>query len=288
LLRRDPEKLNEQRKSISVIKKSPDVTARLLEVVSKSALLRTLDHQQKTAIVDAFTGPLVKCANEDIIVQGDIGDVFYLIEEGLVDVFISKNKQPAVKVHTYSAGNSFGELAIMYNAPRAATCRAQTDCKLWALDRISFKVIVVAAAMQKREMYVGFLKQVQILQSLSEMEIMAMADALAEESFPEGTKVCSEGQDGDFFYIVKEGQASCFKTNENGEDVIVATLKSGNYFGEIALLTKKPRQATVKAIGGPLTVLSLDRATFKRVLGPLDEILKRNMELYNTEMAKGI
>jgi cAMP-dependent protein kinase regulator len=73
-----------------------------------------------------------------------------------------------------------------YNAPRAATCRASSDVKLWALDRVSFKVIVVAAAMQKRETYIGFLKQVPILSSLTEMEVMTMADSLAEEVYNDG------------------------------------------------------------------------------------------------------
>ena len=65
-----------------------------------------------------------------------------------------------------------------------------------------------------------------------------------------------------------------------GEDKKVATLTAGMYFGEISLLTTKPRQATVKAVG-TLNVLALDRYTFTRVLGNLDEIMKRNMEEYN-------
>lgn len=156
----DPNKLKAQMTQVTSIEKSPEVANRLLEVVSKSPLLRTLDEEQRDMIVKAFSGPLMKQPGEDVIVQGEIGDIFYLLEDGLVDVYVSKKGGPETKVHTYTPGNSFGELAIMYNAPRAATCRAQTEAKLWALDRVSFKVIVVAAAMQKREMYVGFLKNV--------------------------------------------------------------------------------------------------------------------------------
>ena len=63
-----------------------------------------------------------------------------------------------------------------------------------------------------------------------------------------------------------------------------------NYFldiTEIVLLTKKPRQATVTA-SGVLKVLALERATFRRVFGNLDEIMKRNMEEYNKYAASGI
>ena len=277
----DPNKLKEQKANLVVIEKSPEVVSTLLEVVSKSPLLRTLDEEQRDQMVKAFSGPLIKEDGEDIIVEGDIGDVFYLIEEGNVDVYVSK--VPDTVVHTYSPGDSFGELAIMYNAPRAATCRSKGVSKLWALDRVSFKVIVVAAAMQKREKFVGFLKQVPILESLTEMELMTMADSMAEEKYNDGDVICTQGDAGNYFYIVHEGAAICKQKDAEGEDKVVAELESGNYFGEIALLTQKPRQATVVA-SGTLKVLALDKATFTRVMGPLDDIMKRNMSSYNKHM----
>lgn len=283
----DPEKLKEQMSQVTCIEKSEDVKNRLLQVVAKSPLLRTLDDDQKEMIVKAFSGPITKQEGENIIVQGEIGETFYLLEEGKVDVYVKKGDAEEMKVHTYQPGSSFGELALMYNAPRAATCRAASECKLWQLDRVSFRVIVVAATMQKREVYAGFLKNVPILANLSDMEIMALADALAEEKYEDGSTVCTQGEPGDYFYIIK-GTAVCTKKNaETGAEDVVANLDSGKYFGEIALLTEKPRQATVKA-SGLLKVLALDRATFTRVFGPMDDILKRNMDQYNLYAAKDI
>lgn len=212
----DPAKLRDQISNISIIPKSPEVAEDLSRVVGKSLLLRTLDPDQKDFIIKAFAGPLFKPAGEDIIVQGDIGDVFYLLEEGTVDVFVSKGGQDPAKVHTYTRGDSFGELAILYNTPRAATCRAQTDCKLWTLDRVSFKAIVVAAAMIKRETFQAFLEQVPLLQSLSPLEIMTLADSLAEEKYVDGDTVCREGDKGDYFYIIREGMErfSCLMFGE--------------------------------------------------------------------------
>jgi cAMP-dependent protein kinase regulator len=275
----DPNKLKAQMSQVTNIPKSPEVTETLLRVVSKSPLLRTLDAEQKDLIVKAFSGPLVKSPGEDVIVQGDIGDTFYLLEDGSVDVYIKKGGNPEVKVHTYKPGDAFGELAIMYNAPRAATCRVATDSKLWALDRVSFKVIVVAAAMQKRETYKNFLQQVPILSSLTEMEVLTLADSLAEETHQDGDMICRQGDEGNYFYIIKEGKAECFQTDAAGEEKLVASLGEGHYFGEIALLTSKPRQATVKA-KGVLKVLAIDRATFTRVFGSMDVIMKRNLEQY--------
>ena len=283
----DPSKLKAQMSQVASIEKSPEITANLLTVVGRSPLLRTLDIEQKDMIVKAFSGPLTKGPGEDIIVQGDIGDVFYLLEEGSVDVLISKNKADPIKVHSYKPGDSFGELAIMYNAPRAATCRAATECKLWALDRVSFKVIVVAAAMQKRELYKSFLEKVDILSSLNEMEVMTLADSLAEEKYDDGAIVFNQGDEGNYFYIVRTGKVKCLQVDAEGNQKEVASLKEGSYFGEIALLTSKPRQATVKA-DGAVSVLALDRATFTRVLGNLEDIMKRNMDQYTKYAVQGI
>jgi len=273
----DPSKMKEQMKNLVVHPKDEAVKAELLRVVQKSPLLKMLDQEQKDKIVDAFAGPLTKEEGEDIIVQGEIGDVFYLLEEGAVDIYIKKGDMPeAIKVHTYKPGDAFGELAIMYNAPRAATCRAAGKCKLWSLDRLSFKVIVVAAAMLKRELYQGFLEKVPILQTCNGGEIQTLADSLTEETYESGAEICKEGEEGNFFYIIKEGKAVCAIGSKD-----VATLTDGSYFGEIALMTSKPRQATVRA-DGILKVLALDRATFTRVLGSMEDIMKRNMAQYQS------
>jgi len=271
------------------VEKPADVTARLQTVVSHSPLLRTLDEEHRDQLIKAFTGPEIKQPGETVIKQGDIGDVFYLLEEGNIDVFIKKGDADETKVHTYKPGDGFGELAIMYNAPRAATCRVAEDApaKVWALDRNSFRVIVVAAAMLRRETYQGFLAKVPILQTLTEMEIMTLADSLAEEKFKDGDVVCAQGEEGEYFYIIKEGGAVCSQVDAEGNDRTVATLTAGHYFGEISLLTTKPRQATVKAAGS-LTVLAIDRATFTRVFGHLDDLMKRNMDEYNKYAAASI
>lgn len=53
--------------------------------------------------------------------------------------------------------------------------------------------------------------------------------------------------------------------------------KVGDYFGELALMKDQPRAATIKPKGGGCKVLSLDRRTFKRLLGPLGDLLKQKV-----------
>merc|ERR1719223_1291009 len=141
--------------------------------------------------------------------------------------------------------------------------------------------------MIKRETYQGFLESVPILSTLNPGEFQTLADSLTEEKYSDGTSICTQGEEGNFFYVIKEGTAVCTVVDASGESKEVATLDKGGYFGEIALMQSKPRQATVKA-KGELAVLAIDRATFTRVLGNLDGILKRNVEQYTKWNAQNI
>eukprot|EP00595_Chromulina_sp_UTEXLB2642_P003768 CAMPEP_0196764792 /NCGR_PEP_ID=MMETSP1095-20130614/6857_1 /TAXON_ID=96789 ORGANISM="Chromulina nebulosa, Strain UTEXLB2642" /NCGR_SAMPLE_ID=MMETSP1095 /ASSEMBLY_ACC=CAM_ASM_000446 /LENGTH=426 /DNA_ID=CAMNT_0042121243 /DNA_START=110 /DNA_END=1391 /DNA_ORIENTATION=+ len=262
----NPNQIKELIDHIPNYPKSSEVTTELYSTINHSFLLKTLDSEQKDLIVKAFQGPIYKREGEDIIKQGEIGDVFFLLDDGIVDVYVNKQNNET-KVHTYKSGDSFGELAILYNTPRAATCRAQSDCKLWTLDRVSFKAIIVAKAMQKRELYEAFLKQVPILSSLTDNELLTLADSLAEEKYSNGSVICKQGDVGNFFYIIKEGAAVCTQSDGTNEGE-VGTLSIGNYFGEIALLTSKPRQATVTAVG-ELVVLAVDEQLLQEYLDHL-------------------
>lgn len=263
-----------------IIPKSEEERGAIKEILRKCVLFEHLDESQIKNVEDAMF-PLIKQEGEIIIKQNDNGDNFYLIEKGEVDVYIeSKEGDEHKLVNSYCDGDSFGELAIMYNAPRAATCISKNGpVKLWALDRTSFKIILMKSAIEKRNKYMSFLRDVPILSQLTEFEMMTIADALHEEYFEEGDIIFQEGEIGDRFYIVESGSVVC--TKKSADDTIqqVAELRKGSYFGEIALLTSKTRQATV-TVSSRMHSLSLDSKTFKRVMRPLQESLIRTMEKY--------
>ena len=71
------------------------------------------------------------------------------------------------------------------------------------------------------------------------------------------------------------------KPSDDEPAVEVSKLGPSDYFGEIALLFDRPRAATVKA-KGPLKCVKMDRNRFERVLGPISDILKRNVAQYNS------
>ncbi len=80
--------------------------------------------------------------------------------------------------------------------------------------------------------------------------------------------------------MIEEGEAEATITTEPGKPpVAVKFYRAGDYFGELALIKGEPRAANVLAKTN-MKLVTLDRGTFKRLLGPIEEILKRNAEKY--------
>ena len=103
--------------------KTDEQRARLQERVQTCLLFRTLDVQQLAEVIDAMFEHKVK-AEEMVIRQGDDGDYFYVIETGVYSALISTDAGPK-KVFTYENEGNFGELALLYNMPRAASIKVK-------------------------------------------------------------------------------------------------------------------------------------------------------------------
>jgi len=83
----------------------------------------------------------------------------FVLESGALDctkVFAGNTEPTFLK--EYKPGEGFGELALLYNAPRAATIKSKSDYVCWKLDRDTFNNIVKDAASKKREKYDNFLQ----------------------------------------------------------------------------------------------------------------------------------
>ena len=126
--------------------KSQAQRARIQEILSGIVLFQGVSDKIMKDLVGGFFE--MKFNNGDkIIVQGDvIADRFFLLESGQCDIFIKKGSADPVKVHTVLPGGFFGELALLYNAPRAATVQSIGESKLWALDRGTFKNCMARAS----------------------------------------------------------------------------------------------------------------------------------------------
>lgn len=257
-----------------VVPKSQEEIEGIRKSVGTNFLFKNLDEEHHQDVVDAMVAMCVKKGSA-IIEQGGVGDFFYVVQYGTFDCSIDGNV-----VTAYEAGGSFGELALMYNAPRAATITATSDAMLWALDRITFRTILMENTSKKRKMYESFLEEVPLLKSLEVYERHKIADALESVYFNDGEHVILQGDLGDQFYIIESGTAVFYKVDANGDLQEVNQGHRGAYFGELALINDSPRAATVVA-KGRLKCATLGKKAFIRLLGSVHEILKRNSENYH-------
>eukprot|EP00003_Mantamonas_plastica_P032448 TRINITY_DN880_c1_g2_i5.p1 TRINITY_DN880_c1_g2~~TRINITY_DN880_c1_g2_i5.p1 ORF type:complete len:338 (+),score=120.94 TRINITY_DN880_c1_g2_i5:434-1447(+) len=262
-----------------------------MNVMKQNILFSGCDQDELQYIMDTMFEKNLT-AGEVVIEQGAEGDNFYVVDQGVCDIYVrgpNETEGHGTHVFTAEAGASFGELALMYNCPRAATVVAQTDCRLWAMDRLTFRRILMDATMVKRTLYESFLEGVPMLNPLNKYERLVVADALKGETWEDGDLIIKQGEEGNAFYIVEEGGAVCTRSEGDSEAVEVKKLAAGDYFGELSLLTNQPRAANVIAVG-KLKTVRLSRDAFTRLLGPCEDLLKRGMDEYeaiNSQMFSG-
>merc|ERR1719195_1946524 len=212
-----------------------------------------------------------------VISEGDDGDFLFVIEKGSVNCIKMIDGAEKV-VKTCAPGDVFGELALLYNCPRAASVVAQDECICWQLDRESFNHIVKDAAVKRRNKYDSFLKQVALISSIDAYERSQIADALKSESYSKGQVIVKQDEPGDKFYIVEEGSLYAMKMTPTDGEKRVMDYKAGDYFGELALLKNQPRAASVLVASDTAKVLSMSRQSFNKMLGPLQQILNKHVQ----------
>ena len=259
--------------------KTQEQISRLRAAVSHNFLFSHLDDEQSAQVLGALQERKIPAKDMRVIEQGDAGDYFYVVESGNFDIYVSKTgkMEPGPegmgsRVAESGPGTSFGELALMYNAPRAATIISTEPGVLWQLDRITFRRILMDSAFQRRRMYESFLEEVALLSTLTPYERSKIADALETTKYPAGSNIIREGDVGDKFYILESGEA---EARIRGTEGAVKQYKKGDYFGELALLEDKPRAATVRS-KTEVKVATLGKDGFQRLLGPVENIMRRN------------
>lgn len=265
-----------------VVPKTDEQAGRIKDAMLKSPILRPLAARREDLqiAISAFRHVEVK-AGDEVITQGAPGTDLFLLESGILDVYVRSSRDqphPGAKVATFDRpGQEFGELALLHNAPRQATVVAREPAALWCLSRNAFNTVMVNNTKLRHERHMGFLRSVKLLEPLSVVQIARISDACATAMFSKGEFVCREGDIGDCFYMVEEGEAMA---RINGLDV--RSYKRGGYFGELSLINDRPRAADIVAASDELHVVSLDRDSFTRLLG--DKALFNRASLATAEV----
>jgi cGMP-dependent protein kinase len=270
--------MTEENFAPSTTEKTSEQTTRIMAGIDLNELLSGLSEVQKQFVVGAMIE--VQCESDDVIIsQGEDGDHFYMVDSGTYEVFL-KQAEENKPVATYESGKSFGELALLYNSPRAATIKCKEAGVLWALERKAFRhVMVNTGAGDLKNKAENFLKTVEILSPLTDAQRASLANCMEELSFNDGEYVVEMGDVADALYFVKEGELVCH-TGGQGEDKDKIRLKQGAVFGESCLeptAQDAVRKANVVAVG-KVKILKLTRAAFLEQLGDLSDVVADNFK----------
>ena len=182
------EEENEEFDPMQIIK--VEKTEKELEYISLAVranfLFSHIKEDQKQIIYDTMEKEEVK-AGARVIEQGERGDYFYIVQSGEYDVFVAHGEDAPQVVHTYTtkggANPCFGELALLYGKPRAASVVAKSDGTLWKLHRRIFRHIL-----QRKDpkVLLQTLRSVEILQSCTIGQLQRLADTMNSTVYKDG------------------------------------------------------------------------------------------------------
>jgi CRP-like cAMP-binding protein len=224
---------------------------RFFASLTRPALLAIASHLEEQPVEAGAT----------VVTADEVGDRFYLVRSGKLQA-LSRDGQV---LGTILAGEGFGEMALLDRKPRGATVQALEPCVLWSLDRGHFERWVrdryeIAARIRSSADERAQLAALPFFRGLDALELDRIAARLVTRRVPAGQTVFSEGDPGDRYYVVREGQAEVSIAGGS-----IRRLGRGEAFGELALLYGYPRTATVTA-QTDLVLAGLAREDFLRLV----------------------
>ncbi|RQM24575.1 hypothetical protein B5M09_004595 [Aphanomyces astaci] len=233
----------------------------LYDIMIQVQLFANLSQSQQEQVLKALK-PITFKDGETIVKQGDRGERFFMIAKGEAVVTKLIDGKERMVTHLY-AGHYFGELALIYDDPRTASVG---NC-VHAVGPGGVELLYLT---QKDFQQVGkvhlslMLQQVPLLAHLSARDQDVVLTKLKPSNFGHGEYIVRQGEEGTRFYMITRGQAAVIETDA-GEDKELTRLYEGHVFGEMSLIYKEPRTASVVAVG-PVKCLYLTKEDFDECL----------------------
>ncbi len=209
----------------------------------------------------------------EIIKQGDIGDFFYFVRDGRLEVTMTTHSGQEAKLAIIGSGQGFGEMSLLTGSTRFCTVRSTTNVTLYRLSKKDYEEIVGhepafrKMLLKKAEEY-SWYNKIKVLQPFALLEpdkMYAILARMTEETFSLGEDIILQGEKGDYYYVIKSGRVAVLQKKGGQEAKQVAVLGEGDGFGEEALIRDDRRNATCRAME-ETTVYALDKVDFAQIL----------------------
>ncbi len=206
-------------------------------------------------LLGAIAGTVSLCEfnSGDIICRhGMFDERFYVLLTGRVWAVIPTEENPKFRLYSLGPGEFFGEEIIYTSEPRESTIIADGFVFALAMDGESLRKLMNASSSVRSAMEKSYIDR-QLRNDLRRVPVFTnMNDRLFEEvlgrveliTLPGSRTICTEGETGDAFYLIRDGEVNVYRHLEKDERLI-AILSEGQFFGEMSLLSDEKRNATV-------------------------------------------
>ncbi|MGE5254702.1 MAG: cyclic nucleotide-binding domain-containing protein [Planctomycetaceae bacterium] len=243
-------------------------------------LFSDLSRQELTRVMEKIQAKRF-AAGKTICREGEAGNSLYIISHGKVAVSRRQPGRGRIVLNELKAGDFFGEFAYFSNARRQATVEALEDTEVLEMNKDELQRVVeefpavskVLFKFYKERVLDNLLAASALFQTFPPEERREILEEVTLEEFPAGASVIEEGAPGDCLYIIKSGEVEVFTLDPKKEKLILATLQEGDYFGEISLITGRPRTASVKVLRAA-ELARLGKSNFDRIVARHPETLK--------------
>jgi len=209
---------------------------------------------------------LVPQGGEVIFRQNDYGNSFFSVLRGSVAIHIERPDGNR-SAFTLPAGDFFGEIGLLSGRRRSGTAIAAEGCVLVETPRRAMLKLLDAVPEVQRRLDEVALKRVVLYcfgQELAGDRLEHLVQAAEVRHFAEGEALFHEGDAADGLYMIRRGSVTVSRRMGDRE-VVAAYIPAGSYVGEMALVSRSPRTATVRA-AAPTEAVVLEAARFHAVL----------------------
>jgi CRP-like cAMP-binding protein/cytochrome P450/bacterioferritin-associated ferredoxin len=213
--------------------------------------IANLSLADRERLVEAVTVATVE-QGQDIVTQDTPGDTFYVLLEGIVEVLKANNGQ-VVPLRDMEAGAYFGEQALLgkKDGLRSATVRAKTQCRIASISADVF-IEAIATLAQNRDLFesdaaAAVYREIRkSLDAFLASELNENADGVERLNFRADAVLVREGEPTDSVYMILSGVAVASKLI-NAETRTLGRMGTGQLIGELGVINKQARTATVTA-----------------------------------------
>ena len=127
------------------------------------------------------------------------------------------------------------------------------------------------------------LKAVPFFTQLSEAELELVRSLAAEKHYPKNAVVLTEGEMGDALYLIQSGKVKVFIGDQDGREMILKILGPGDFFGEMSMIDKQPRSASVTTLEASV-FLVLSHSSFEKCVEKIPRIANMVMRVLATRV----